>query len=47
MARRRKGGCGEARTARLIPLLEGLAQATERLRAADWNDDPSTPDNAP
>jgi hypothetical protein len=27
----------------LIPMLEGLAQATERLRAADWNDDPSTP----
>ena len=24
----------------LIPLLEGLAQSTERLRAADWNDDP-------
>jgi protein-L-isoaspartate O-methyltransferase len=24
----------------LIPLLEGLAQATERLRAADWNDNP-------
>jgi hypothetical protein len=23
----------------LIPALEGLAQATERLRAADWNDD--------
>jgi hypothetical protein len=27
----------------LIAPLEGLAQATERLRAADWNDDPSTP----
>jgi len=26
----------------LIGPLEGLAQATERLRAADWNDDPST-----
>lgn len=26
----------------LIAPLEGLAQATERLRAADWNDDPST-----
>ena len=29
--------------------LEGLAQASERLRAADWNDDPSTqpgPDQA-
>lgn len=24
----------------LLPLLEGLAQATERLRAADWNDNP-------
>lgn len=24
----------------LIPMLEGLAQSTERLRAADWNDDP-------
>lgn len=27
----------------LIPALEGLAQATERLRAADWNDDASAP----
>lgn len=29
----------------LIPMLEGLAQATERLRAADWNDvaDKDTP----
>jgi predicted O-methyltransferase YrrM len=27
----------------LIPMLEGLAQASQRLRAADWNDDPSTP----
>ena len=26
----------------LIPMLESLAQATERLRSADWNDDPST-----
>jgi hypothetical protein len=26
----------------LIPALEGLAKATEQLRAADWND-PSTP----
>ena len=25
----------------LVQALEGLAQATERLRAADWNDDPS------
>ncbi|HEX8027582.1 MAG TPA: hypothetical protein VF491_03925 [Vicinamibacterales bacterium] len=24
----------------LVPMLDGLAQATERLRAADWNDDP-------
>ena len=23
----------------MIPALEGLAKATERLRAADWNDD--------
>ena len=27
----------------LIPMLEGLAQATERLRAADWNDNPRHP----
>lgn len=29
----------------LIPMLEGLAQATDRLRAADWNDtaDKETP----
>jgi hypothetical protein len=26
----------------LIPMLEGLAKATEQLRKADWNDDPST-----
>ena len=26
--------------AELIPMLDGLAQATERLRAADWNDNP-------
>jgi hypothetical protein len=26
----------------LLPMLDGLAQATERLRNADWNDDPST-----
>lgn len=24
----------------LIPMLEGFAQATQRLRAADWNDNP-------
>ena len=30
----------------LIPALEGLAKATEQLRAADWNDDPSTPSAA-
>lgn len=24
----------------LIPLLEGLAKATEQLRNADWNDSP-------
>jgi hypothetical protein len=23
-----------------MPMLDGLAQATERLRAADWNDNP-------
>jgi hypothetical protein len=26
----------------LIPMLDGLAQATARLRAADWNDNPDT-----
>jgi predicted O-methyltransferase YrrM len=26
----------------LIPMLDGLAQATERLRGADWNDNPDT-----
>ncbi len=26
----------------LLPMLDGLAQATERLRAADWNDNPDT-----
>lgn len=26
----------------LIPMLDGLAQATERLRQADWNDHPDT-----
>ena len=37
----------------LIPMLEGLAQATERLRAADWNDNPDKekpfdpPDSSP
>lgn len=25
----------------LVPMLDSLAAATERLRAADWNDDPS------
>ena len=24
----------------LLPMLDSLAQATERLRAADWNDNP-------
>lgn len=28
--------------AELLPMLDGLAQATERLRNADWNDNPST-----
>ena len=27
----------------LVPALEGLAKATEQLRRADWNEDPSTP----
>ena len=33
----------------LIPMLEGLAQATERLRAADWTDNPDreTPHDPP
>ena len=26
----------------LIPMLDGLAQATERLRGADWNDNPDS-----
>jgi hypothetical protein len=26
----------------LLPLLDGLAQATERLRAGDWNDNADT-----
>ena len=26
----------------LIPMLQSLAQATERLRAADWNDNADT-----
>lgn len=30
----------------LIPALEGLAKATEQLRRADWNEDPSTPSPA-
>lgn len=30
----------------LIPMLDGLAQATERLRGADWNDNPSTSPSA-
>jgi hypothetical protein len=27
----------------LLPLLDGLAQSTQQLRAGDWHDDPSTP----
>ena len=27
----------------LVPALEGLAKATRQLRAADWNESPSTP----
>lgn len=26
----------------LLPALEGLAKATEQLRRADWNEDPTT-----
>ena len=26
----------------LVPALEGLAQATQQLRSADWNESPST-----
>lgn len=26
----------------LVPMLEGLAKATEQLRAADWNDNAAT-----
>ena len=26
----------------LVPALEGLAKATQQLRGADWNEDPST-----
>jgi len=32
--------------AELTPMLDGLAQATERLRAADWNDDAATAPSA-
>jgi hypothetical protein len=31
----------------IIPALEMLAKATEQLRRADWNEDPSTPSPAP
>lgn len=37
-----KADAGQRGLPELLPLLDGLAQATERLRAADWNDDPST-----
>jgi hypothetical protein len=30
----------------LIPALEGLAKATEQLRAADWNDQADLPQRA-
>jgi hypothetical protein len=26
----------------LLPLLDGLAQSTQKLRAAEWNDKPDT-----
>ena len=29
----------------LIPMLDGLAQATERLRNADWNDNADSVDS--
>lgn len=31
----------------LVPALEGLAKATEQLRAADWNDDADRSKDAP
>ncbi len=34
-----KAAASERGLPELIGPLEGLAQATERLRAADWNDD--------
>jgi hypothetical protein len=37
-----KADAGKRGLPDLIPALEGLAKATEQLRAADWND-PSTP----
>jgi hypothetical protein len=30
----------------LAPALDALAKATEQLRRADWNEDPSTPSPA-
>ena len=33
-----KAGAEKRGLPELIPMLEGLAQASERLRAADWND---------
>jgi len=33
-----KADAGARGLPELIPMLDGLAQATERLRAADWND---------
>jgi hypothetical protein len=44
-----KADATERGLSELIPMLEGLAQATERLRAADWNDNPdqNTPFDSP
>lgn len=40
-----KADAGRRGLPELVPALDGLAQATERLRAADWNDvaDKETP----
>ena len=36
-----KADAERRRLPELTPMLDSLAQATERLRAADWNDDAS------
>lgn len=35
-----KGDAEKRGLPELVPMLEGLAKATEQLRAADWNDNP-------